>query len=1171
MNRLGLRAIRLVGFHNFDDELIEVNGDLFIIGINESGKTTILDALHLILSGGQGLDFNAAAKMAGRRDEGRLLQGIILRADLSGNPHPDRKGGSITYAAAEFEQRAGKGPVTLVFGASAVDMNARPRRWGVITNRHAAELPLVKPREDGTSRIVHRDELANLLDDQILSDMGKYRTAVADRLFDSREDFDLVTDLWRKAKSYRELSKAARSFDEVFRQVLPAPDTDPFDKVAKGFRDVAEIEQKLTDLGEDVKALHQLCEIRDQVRDARETLFRYHYVEAKSYADELAAKLQRTREEIHKGTERLDELIQQISRLENEAQTLDEQIAILQASSSYQTAAQLDEVETRLKGVEDKIEALTTRWEQASNRLGTLKEQQDKCRLAAATELSKARSRFDELGEVILEMSVQIVDQLLTCQQLLPPSIEEDLAPEPIRRTIADTKASAARIVAETTKRLRGLARHTEQLESERAERTQELRRLEHFEDIVPELDGLDRSLDRLRECGISPRLLYQELEFQPDASTDLRAAVEAALGRERLATIVVPPEEVEKAREIVLDVGIGIRVLDAKAIHRPGAVQPREGTSLLSLVRVDNERVRSHLQASVGTLALLRQPAPDGADQHWFVLDGTGGERGARWRLQLCEPRWIGAETRRRIREQEIGRLQSAIERLDSEIGTIEEDLKCCENVCDTLSKLPSQLDELDLPGSLELLWVRWDQLHEAINDSERQVSEFNDDLTSERFARDQLAQTAADLNKQLDDVDVEAIRTRLEQLSTKSKETTTTIGSCQNQQQETRRKVHELKNQIATIETELSEAHALVADARDELVTALPAGIDDLDHYVFTAKRASQIKDLSARIQDAVAKEASATERLRGSDGVLSDRFATRYRFRMDDRSGWIDVRDHRDQSLDEILHERDETERVWRESLKKKNVELVEQILAHSLTEQLRADIRTLQRTTDGLNRVLENLTFGHSQFQLKTKVTPEHAPFVRLIQRQSLLDADQRKELRDHLENRRDQLSDEGEVPPFLDYRNWYTYRFQLQHAESESITSLGSDELVRGSGGAQATHHYLLLFALARFSFDRSGARVRLLMMDEAFYGVDMQRKELLLRAAKQLDLDLIVASPDLDGTILEDAADSTTVMVEKDEQGNVMLVPLMWKKREAQGELFPEPRPEAIIGHETDE
>jgi predicted ATP-dependent endonuclease of OLD family len=48
MKHYRLSAIRLVGFHNYDDVLIRVRGDLFVVGANESGKTTILDAVHLV-------------------------------------------------------------------------------------------------------------------------------------------------------------------------------------------------------------------------------------------------------------------------------------------------------------------------------------------------------------------------------------------------------------------------------------------------------------------------------------------------------------------------------------------------------------------------------------------------------------------------------------------------------------------------------------------------------------------------------------------------------------------------------------------------------------------------------------------------------------------------------------------------------------------------------------------------------------------------------------------------------------------------------------------------------------------------------------------------------------------------------------------------------------------
>ncbi|NCB40660.1 MAG: hypothetical protein EOM80_18010, partial [Erysipelotrichia bacterium] len=38
-----LKRIRLLNFHNFLDETITLNGHLFLLGGNGSGKTTILD------------------------------------------------------------------------------------------------------------------------------------------------------------------------------------------------------------------------------------------------------------------------------------------------------------------------------------------------------------------------------------------------------------------------------------------------------------------------------------------------------------------------------------------------------------------------------------------------------------------------------------------------------------------------------------------------------------------------------------------------------------------------------------------------------------------------------------------------------------------------------------------------------------------------------------------------------------------------------------------------------------------------------------------------------------------------------------------------------------------------------------------------------------------------
>ena len=55
-----IRVVRLINFHNFIDETIPVQGSLFLMGNNGTGKTTIIDAIHLALTGGQQLMYNAA-------------------------------------------------------------------------------------------------------------------------------------------------------------------------------------------------------------------------------------------------------------------------------------------------------------------------------------------------------------------------------------------------------------------------------------------------------------------------------------------------------------------------------------------------------------------------------------------------------------------------------------------------------------------------------------------------------------------------------------------------------------------------------------------------------------------------------------------------------------------------------------------------------------------------------------------------------------------------------------------------------------------------------------------------------------------------------------------------------------------------------------------------------
>ena len=71
-----ITKIKLINWHVFYNETIEVKGNILLTGENGSGKSTVMDAIHYLLSGGNAR-FNTAASSEASRTLETYMRGKL--------------------------------------------------------------------------------------------------------------------------------------------------------------------------------------------------------------------------------------------------------------------------------------------------------------------------------------------------------------------------------------------------------------------------------------------------------------------------------------------------------------------------------------------------------------------------------------------------------------------------------------------------------------------------------------------------------------------------------------------------------------------------------------------------------------------------------------------------------------------------------------------------------------------------------------------------------------------------------------------------------------------------------------------------------------------------------------------------------------------------------------
>ena len=93
-----LTKIKLINWHGFYDETIDISGSVLVTGENGTGKSTLLDAIYFVLTGGEE-NFNSAANTNNSRTVETYMRG---KTGIEGNAFLRNDKNLVSHIALEY-------------------------------------------------------------------------------------------------------------------------------------------------------------------------------------------------------------------------------------------------------------------------------------------------------------------------------------------------------------------------------------------------------------------------------------------------------------------------------------------------------------------------------------------------------------------------------------------------------------------------------------------------------------------------------------------------------------------------------------------------------------------------------------------------------------------------------------------------------------------------------------------------------------------------------------------------------------------------------------------------------------------------------------------------------------------------------------------------------------
>ena len=1078
-----LKKILLINWLYFAKELIEVEDINFLTGKNGAGKSTVIDALQIVLLGETNArNFNQAANEKSQR----TLDGY-LRADMDENNPNSRRGKNYsTFIACEFLD----------------DVEGKRFVSGVIFDC----------RSDGS-----RQERFFLYDGALPKDcfvrQGEAIDIPALRVF--LKEYGTRGKLYDTHKQYREdlLAKWNVHNEQVMRMM----------KKAISFRPIVDIQKFITENICDIPQKPDIAVMQQNIRD-----YKRH--------EQLA---QRQEEKL--------EALQKIGRLYQDWQQAIDRWRIqfflslwaekeAQQSAIEHTERELQDDEAALQKTEGDIQAFSQAIEEKEKRRQELElavaqssvfQEEEKLRQEKKRLLKEQEKLLSGIQALWLEIRLESSRIHHLCREMMAWETEEDLAQvqqaaETAQKIYAGLENAGSQLfalplslfeqaqaaVAELTTAIRNAAHkvedHLDAYKSEADQKQAALAKLrKNIKDYPRSLLDLQKrlSMELEQKVGkpVAVPILADVLEMKEEA---WRGAVEGYLNTQKFYLLVDPacyPEAqklYDRIKESFDQNSFGI--VDIGKLREKEKFQPLEN-SLAQKVETENDLARSYIDYLLGRVVCCERAEDLRSYKTAITAEGMlyQGYVTRPLRRAWMENAFIG----RRAVSLRIQRLEAELEQAQGRIRHWSPILQVLKRQAEPLF---TQFFVQSTVQEKQNDYLRGLEIKEELVQTEEQLSHLN------LLWLDEQRQTIASLsgeiktlrNKQQDTVDQRG------QLKAQIRQTTDERLPGQ------RKKLMELENRISEIFPQEYQEQT---------------GLPRYERELARLKRAATVhKNFSDQLPRAINEREQTREKLLRARQDYADQFKP-CPFRVDavDNEEYESER----QSLAESELPK------YREKIKAARESAMEQF-KNDFLNKLKSSIEQVEKQVKNLNKALKQAKFGTDQYQFKIGRNPDYANYYDMIMAPELMEGDgglfalpfQQKygnlmetlfsqiAMSDDTQvNARKQSELQQNIERFTDFRTYL--KFDLETTDQNGSRQLLSQTLNTKSGGETQTPFYIAVLASfaqlyqVNNSSTLASNTVRLVVFDEAFNKMDSDRIIESVRLLRKMGLQAIICTP----------------------------------------------------------